>query len=679
MKKNPKIKFDTAWWRKECPKELFRVKEYTRFVDAIGDYESAERALDLDAGGDDQLTTAQINELNKAKAALKSIEKPRKEFMEYCEDRADSEKDKKLKEQFAILAEVMKRTMPGAMAEQAKILDSYDGDAVDAPMVTPDSHGKYLAKTLPRLKRLPYNFGFALVDNEPTSNRFFFHKQKAPRSLANSLKNDVRPRVLTFGVAYGGGIYPGGDYPAATLVLVVQGKMVPSFARRVRLMLKEFGQSLFNNVVVVKDGIVMEKSTEEEGDDLNLEEVAQEDLSDISDAPEPAADAPVKSGISKEDYAAMQEQDRQSDLPPPPPPPPGAAAAPPPPPPPEPAKAEAPPKSAGAPLEEQIAWERLRRQIAKKVETAIATKWGPYKKVQGMWRAALQGVEQGKYAPAMKAGTAIQKMLEGYTMEPEEPHQEYRRKKKKLSPVMWDLLRQRKGDVAGMASAMGMAELLAEDGKYQEALRYLDLVARYIADSEKPPKEKIPKDPSARRDMAQDLLAKLAAMEGDLEQAVAALKSAEKPSDRSGDVATNREAVYKALHSPGGRFPSGFVESTEKGGDRLDLKKAQLAISRLQEVIYAARRVARLKSKTLDEVKKAAKALDKEVRGIAHLVREPSLREHFKLASQTRDKVLRELRRSDIYAAEAKLEPWKKAVSALMTEANAFEAASQPA
>ncbi|MGF1444583.1 MAG: hypothetical protein ACFBRM_00095 [Pikeienuella sp.] len=664
MKKNATVKFDTSWWRKECPKELHRVKEYMRFVDAVGKYESAERALSIEVGGDESLSRQQLAELQKAATTLKAIEKPRKVFLDHCEDMAKGEKDKKLKAEYDALVEVLKKGVPAAVREELEMLDSLDGDAMKAPMVTPAAHAKYLKSVAPQLKRIPHNFAFALVSSsEHDANRFLFHKLKGARSLANSLKGDVTPKMLCWGTAYGGPIFPGGRYAANVLVLSVQGRTVPGLARRVRVMFQMMGIGTYNRIVIVKDGEELE-AIEEPGNEA-FEDVAQQSLDVPEDDPEVEKGpvAPEKAEASKAQHRPPQET--EVTAPPPPPPPPQQSTA----------EPQDPAKSKDK-LKAELAWEIHRRKLARRVELVIARQWGHWKKVQGLWNAAQKAGSQGNIGAALKAAQAIEKLIAAFPDTPEPKHEEFKRKAQKLGPVMMDLVRQRKGDLGGMAGAWGMAELLSEDGKYEEALAYLNLLAQFIADSDKPPKDDIPKSPEDRRELARDLLAKIQVLSEDLPDAYEILAQEPRPQkDAEKDAENSIKAAHQALHALDD-VKGGFDETFyEKDKEQYDFKKAQIAISRLEQMLYAARRKGKSATKTLGKLRKKVDALERRVQDFAHLVPEPTLTTFFRAVSAARGRVARFLKKEDVYGAYAKIGAWENAVQKLAVEAEAFQAA----
>ncbi|GMG84691.1 hypothetical protein LNKW23_39070 [Paralimibaculum aggregatum] len=653
---NSKIKFDSTWWKKQCPKDLFREKKFTRFIDAMDDFGDAERRLDIQAG-DDQLSSTDLAELRKAKELIVKIEKPRKEFMDYCAERAKDllkAKDKKLVEErktYEVLARILKSTVPAAVQDFNEMLDSFDGDAVDAPMVTPAAHSAYLKRTMPRLKRLPFHFGFALVAQEPTDQRFLFHNKKAPRSLANTLKNDVTPRKLTWGIAYGGGIYEGASYPAATLVLVVQGPMVPSFARRVRVTLKAFGISMFNNVVVIKDGEEVEASTAEEGDELPTEEIEAEDLDALDLEVEEEDPNTVKSSFSKEEYEAMQ----QADIPPPPPPPPPKA-----PPPPKPAAVKPAPEGAQALSPELLAWQKKRIALAGKVERCVADTWGPYKKVQGMWKAAVAGAKKGQFDSALKAAAAIERMLEKYTPGPEPDRQKWERSAPPIISQVVEMRRNGEGDHESMLCYWSTAKMLADDGDYALALKFLSQVSWLIEHKDDPQVDEIPVDPVAKRNEAEDLIAKLERIEDELEGALAKLKEADTKTGKKTERPVDRltSTVRKALY-----------DADPAEVENYDFKSALLALKELDKIIEEARKAGFKAEKTIDHIRKTAADLDNQVKSIAHKVSDPDLEPFFVDASRARGRMAKFLRKNDLFGALPKLKPWQKAVDALMQEA----------
>lgn len=675
IKANSRIRFDSGWWKKECPKDLFRVKEFTRFIDAMDDFGGAERRLDIQAG-DDQLDATDLAELRKAKDLIGKIDKPRKEFLKYCEDLATDlkkAKDKKLQEDkktYDILVKLLKTNVPAAVDDFREMLDSFDGDPVGAPMVTPASHAAYLKRLMPRLKRLPFNFGFALVSQEPTDQRFQFHNKKAPRSLANSLKNDVQPRKLTWGEAFGGGIYPDGDYPAATLVLVVHGPMVPSFARRVRVSLKAFGLSMFNNIVVVKDG-QLEESKDGEGDEIPNEEIVADNLDaldlEVAETEDPNV---VKSSLTQEEYQNIQEAKRVElgEIPaPPPPPPPQAPKAPPPPPPPQGARPAPKPAPQLSPelLVEHKAWIKVRSGIAKKVARCIHEKWGPFKKVEVLWKRSNDYAKDGVHDSAIKGARSIEKMLAGYEPGAEGPKEEYERLKPDFEKQLGACIKERKGDLESMRVFWANAKMSAEMGNYAMAIKFLKELGKCIAEKDLPPKEEVPVDPVERRQLRDDLLDKLASIEESLEDALEKLKENDEKSGKKMDrpVDSLKQKVRDALYA----HDPNFAE-TEK--EKFAFREAEANLQQLANFIKDAKKAGYKAQKTIDMVRKTAGELDQRVGKLAHLVDEESLKKAFKKNSKARARFAKFLRKDDLFGAVPKLKPWESAVSNLESEAS---------
>ncbi|MEM9145170.1 MAG: hypothetical protein AAGC57_03155 [Pseudomonadota bacterium] len=622
MKKMVKnFKLDDMWFKKESLPEVYG--EADKFVRALKVFSSADNGLNLEAG-DEQLSSSDLASLNKAKAMLGDVEKAGRELQVKCPSLAKSAGDKKVSQGFTTTGEVLKKVLPKAIQDKREEYDGYDGDGDDAPLVSPDAHKAYLKRYLPRLKRMPHNFGFALVSNEPNDQRFLFHKQKAARSLATMIKSDSNAKQTSFGIAAAGSLISEERFGANTLVLNVEGKVVPSLARRARLLFQSLGISTFNNIVVLRGDEQIELSDESEGD-VPLATVTEILEDDVEEAPEPV-DPPAPEAPAQD--APMGQA------------------------PPE--KPKPQPRQANP---EERRWLELRGTLAPRVERAIEMKHGVFKKTKAVWGMARQAADTGDFGGAIKAASMLQALLKGFEPPPEDPAAKYERQKKKIFPLMAEYIKAGKPGAKGLRLLYGEAEARAAKGQMEAALELLDLLARDIA-AGGPKTEPVPKGAEAQAALARTLIEKTALMESAAHRLAEAFDGPERVT-YSEDVAGAGEAARHALGDPGDPAAS------------RSFSEAFAALSVLDRLVQRGQARAKKGSDTLGDLRQRIDEIDGRVKPLAPLVHTPELKPLFAAAAMAREQMTAAMRRKDVFGAMARIGPWDDAVSRLVAAAEA--------
>lgn len=624
MKKGTKnFKLDDGWWKKESHPEVFKAAE--KFGRALKAFSAADNSLNLTAD-DEQLSQSELAELKKATTLLADVEKEGRDFAGKCQGLGKSSRDKKAAEAFAITGDVLKKALPKAIQDKREEYDSYDGDADDAPLVTPEAHKAYLKKMLPRLKRMPLNFGFALVSGEPTDQRFLFHKQKAPRSLSTSLKSDTNAKKLTFGTAAAGHLVAEERYGGNTLILSLEGKPVPNLARRARLLFQKLGIATFNKIVVTREGQEVELSDEDEAE-VELPEVEADDDDDL-DEDVSSQGAPV---------------DEEQPAPPPPPAPEQAAPKP---------KPEPPQKSP-----EEQRWLEMRAALGGLLERAVTVGHPPAKKARAVWGMAKGAAEKGDYGGAIKAATMVQALLKGFDPPPENIAERYARQSRKIVPLLTAHVKDGRPGGRAMRQLLSRAETLAENGQHAAALELLDTLARDLARGG-PDAEPVPRAPEDRSGFARTLLVKADLMSNAAEDLADVYEEPERRAFVQ-EVNQTLDTAREALGDP-----------NDPAAER-DFPAAFAAFQALERILARARKAGKRNSTTLTRLATRIRELDGEVMALAPRVDEPELVELFATAAQARQGVAQAMRRKDVFGAMARIGPWEEAVSALREAAGA--------
>lgn len=276
MKNANSIELTRQWCKKELPQQL--KKSGAAFEKAVDDLSKARSGL---KPGD----ASAIKALEKA---LDALEKAAKDVAAEAKALAAKEKDKAVKTDLTNTVSVMDKPLAKAVAavrgeiEDAETEendpDTGGGDedeASDDKLADPVLHAAYLKKISPKLKRKTFNFALGFPSNDVKDMRFNFHPKKGGRSLGSQLKKACGSKKFTFGRA-GTGALAGevtGDPELAgrTLVLYLEGRKIPSLAKRVKLMLRTMKIPAFSKVKIIKDGQELESADDDT--DLTVEAV----------------------------------------------------------------------------------------------------------------------------------------------------------------------------------------------------------------------------------------------------------------------------------------------------------------------------------------------------------------------------------------------------------------------
>ncbi|MEM9147946.1 MAG: hypothetical protein AAGC57_17325 [Pseudomonadota bacterium] len=299
MKSASNFECTKQWWKKEQPGGL--KKSAQPFERAIEEVVKCRAAFTPgDAGSAKTLAKA-----------LDLLEKTGKDVSTEAKDLEKKTKDKKEKTDLQNTVQVMDKPL-------TKLLQEYRGELDEAPepedddedvdeevsanaLTDPDQHSAYIRKIAPKLKRKVFSFALGLPSNDPADMRFSFHPKKGGRGLGGGLKKAIGAKKFTFGKAgtdeletsVTGGEGSGGR----TLVLYLEGRNIPSLAKRVKLMLRSLKISAFGKVKIVKDGKELESA--DDSTDLSVEAV---DL-----------DAPDDEDLAAPETASAPETDGRAD------------------------------------------------------------------------------------------------------------------------------------------------------------------------------------------------------------------------------------------------------------------------------------------------------------------------------------------------------------------------------
>ncbi len=265
------LELSAAWWKKEAPEGLGAAGE--GFADALAAYAKAEarlakpsrKALEAYEDALSALETAG----EKVAAAARASEKAAKD---------DRDRARAFKTTAAAMGRPLSRKIDAARDAAEEMEEALE--EAETPFADPDAHAAYIQKIAQKLKRQPHNFALALTSNDPADMRFVFHRRKGGRSLLGRLRRALPVKRFTFGVAGSRGLAEelGAETVSKrTLVLYLEGRQIPSLARRVRLMLRRLGVSAFTKVSVVEDGREIDSAADEEDDRLDPLEDGDDD------------------------------------------------------------------------------------------------------------------------------------------------------------------------------------------------------------------------------------------------------------------------------------------------------------------------------------------------------------------------------------------------------------------
>lgn len=274
MKSASSIQLSKAWWKKEAPEGLGKVGE--AFGAAIEAYAKANAALRKPTRKALQVFEDALDDVEDAgkdvAAEAKALEKAEKSG-------GDKARLKDLKNTITVMGRPLDRELNAARASAEEVeqyLDDIEDDGGDDPLTDPKRHAAYISALSPKLKKGTFSFALAMTSNDPADMRFLFHRKRGGRSLAGRLRRALKVKKFTFGVAGTQKLaeeVAGEDVSKRTLVLFIEGRRIPSLARRVKVMLRRLGVTQFSRVKVYENGKEIEsadETTDEKLEELDL-------------------------------------------------------------------------------------------------------------------------------------------------------------------------------------------------------------------------------------------------------------------------------------------------------------------------------------------------------------------------------------------------------------------------
>lgn len=272
MKSGSSITLTKSWWTKEAPEGL--KKSDKLFEKAVESFAKAESAAKTP-------TDKTVEALEQAAEELQDAgDKVVTECKELLKE-AKKAKDKARTTDLENTIKVMGGPLSSALQTALEAIPDPDGpdedEEPDANVFTdPELHATYLKKKMGKLKRKPYTFAIGLPTNDPGDMRMNLHPKKAGRGLAGVLKKQAGAKKFTFGRA--GGLALAEEYDlegitGRTLVIELQGRRIPSLAKRMKLFLKRMRVTAFGVVTIIQNGQVIETADETTPDDAPLEEI----------------------------------------------------------------------------------------------------------------------------------------------------------------------------------------------------------------------------------------------------------------------------------------------------------------------------------------------------------------------------------------------------------------------
>lgn len=265
MRSGSKFVVSRSWWAKERPDGLGA--EGDALASALEDVAKAGKAMrkpneeDVAAFTDalDRLAAAGVGVAAKAKSLLRDAQ-------------GDAARVKHLKNTISAIGRPLQREISAGRAQSADALAELADDEADDGdvLASAEAQAAYIRKLSQKIKKVPHKFALGLPSNDPADMRFLLHRKRGGRALVSRLKRGMKVRRFTFGTIGSARLASdlGDDSVGArTLVLYVEGRRIPSLAKRVRMMLRRLGVSTFSRVKVFVEGQEIE-SADETSDDL---------------------------------------------------------------------------------------------------------------------------------------------------------------------------------------------------------------------------------------------------------------------------------------------------------------------------------------------------------------------------------------------------------------------------
>ncbi len=319
MKNNSTLQLSKVWWQKEQPKGLEKAGK--AFEDAIDRVTKANAALRTPSAKATEAMAEALSALEDAGklviARVKDLEKTAK---------GDKEALKDLSNTRTVMEKVLPKEIDARRQDLYAAEDSLEDEPADGDFASAEAHGRFLKRFAGKLKRGPMNFAIALGSKDPADLRLNLHKTKGGRALASQVKAAMPIKTFTFGVAgteeVSERLGMEGE-GARTLILHVEGRMIPALAKRTKLMLRAMGVSAFGRVRVFRDGAEVDAADDDTDlavPDLDLK--AEDDPE--AEAAEPAPEAPAPAltqkdlvarlGVLAKAVGALTDQTRKAKL-----------------------------------------------------------------------------------------------------------------------------------------------------------------------------------------------------------------------------------------------------------------------------------------------------------------------------------------------------------------------------
>ncbi len=249
MRKGERAEFSAKWWRGSEPDGL---ATSSKLEAALKRYESARAKLEAN-GKRDALEPA-TDALDDVAAAIRLVV-------------AEAGKAKNNPEMDATVQALTKLDLRKERAAIAELVKEGDGedeaDEDDAEGLADSAeYNAYLLKAMKKLRNGAMNFGLCL-GSKPDAHRLVLHRRKAPKTLAMHMAKELKLRHFSFGVAM-----PSEERPQ-TILLNVQGHLLPGMRKRTERMLKEFKPLPFFHVALFVGGQEIDEpeGAEDEGDE----------------------------------------------------------------------------------------------------------------------------------------------------------------------------------------------------------------------------------------------------------------------------------------------------------------------------------------------------------------------------------------------------------------------------
>ncbi len=267
MKKGEHAEFSARWWHGSQPKGLMSAAK----LEAAFKHYDAARAK-LESAGDADMLEDALDALDGIEAAVKGV-------------LAEAGKSKDNPELDATVQSLNKLDVRGERAIAASLVKADDDqdDEDDAGSLTDsEEYRSYLLVAMKKLRNGAMNFGLVL-GSKPGQHRIVLHRRKAPKTIALHMVKDLKLHHFSFGIAV-----PSEDRPQ-TILLNVQGHVLPGMRKKMERMLKEYRPLPFVHMALFVSGREIDELNGADDDDIDDEAEGSQDKDD--DAVEASADA----------------------------------------------------------------------------------------------------------------------------------------------------------------------------------------------------------------------------------------------------------------------------------------------------------------------------------------------------------------------------------------------------